>query len=689
MSASKMNAAPKAILQGIKDLGGSQLPVVPEQLPTHLPHLFLYTSEGPEIELVSGASALETFGQDLFDLRGKYTTHQTVYADVINKNANAMMIQRIKPDDANPEATLTLSVEVVEDQLKVWERDLQGDVVYDSSGDPKQDGDQTTPGYRLRWVVGQAGSSAPDEYGQRTSFEGTLTGEDAEAAPTTSMIYPIMDFKVSSFGEHGNLKGLRLSAPTTKSSIPTDEDAVEENKAFMYRIQMVKRDNPRSTARTVTTQRGDQFLDFTLKQDTVNGQGSFLAAEDILLDAYRNLNDSPKRYGNFNDLVVYYDNIETIGQQIFELEKANHPTWTGIEDADGAYLINILTGKDVENRPYHTLAVMGRADEGVEFTENSTHFAQGGSDGTMSYANFDASVRNICADYPYLDMAYWPQSAIWDSGFSEETKKTMASIMGKRKDIVVFGSTQDVMEDQYSALNDSSAALGLSNYFRMYPESELFGTPACRGFVVGRSGKLLNSQYKGLLPISLELAHMVSSFMGAGNGVWDYDGGFDEAPANQLTMFDVSSVAGTYQTEEAYAEDWNNGLIWPQTFNRKRLFFPQFQSVYTDDTSPVNSMINVLGLVEAEKVCYRTWQLLTGNAKLTPEQFLERSDMLIEDAMSEDRFDNRFRIVVKTYFTGFDESAGYSWSTDITMYQNNMRTVGSYTVISDRMSNFA
>lgn len=697
MSASKLNAAPKAILHGIKDEGGSALPVVPEQLPTHLPHVFLYTSEGPEIEMVAGANALTTFGSDVFELRSKFTTHQTVFANVFNKNANSMVIQRIKPTDANPEATLTLSVEVIKDTLKVWERDLNGNVVYDMNGEPQQDGTNTTVGHKLRWIVAPATDAPPYQYGERASYAGTLTGSyegddglgGTVTTTTESVVYPILDFKVSSFGAHGNLKGIRLSAPTTKSSNPADETTIEENKAFIYRIQMVKRTDERSSARTVTTLKGEQFLDFTLKADTVTATGTFLGIEDVLLDAYRDLNASPKQYGNFNDLVVYTDNIEQISKEIFELEQPNHPTWTNIDVEDGAYLINILTGKDVENRNYHTMEVIGRAQDGVEFTSESTHFAAGGSDGTMSYALFDEAVRDICLDYPYLDMAYWPQSALWDSGFSEATKKAMGSVMGKRKDIVVFGATQDVMEPQYTPLNDSSAAQGLGNAFRMFPESELFGTPACRGFICGQSGKLLNSQYKGLLPLNLELAEMVSRFMGAGNGVWRHDGGFDEAPANQLSMFDVSTVNGTYKTPGTYADDWDNGLVWAQTFNRKRLFFPQFQSVYTDSTSPVNSMINVLGLVEAEKVCYRSWQLLTGNGKLTPEQFLERSDSLLEDMLSENRFDNRFRIKVKTYFTGFDEAAGYSWSADITMYQNNMRTVGSYTVISNRMSNFA
>jgi hypothetical protein len=56
--------------------------------------------------------------------------------------------------------------------------------------------------------------------------------------------------------------------------------------------------------------------------------------------------------------------------------------------------------------------------------------------------------------------------------------------------------------------------------------------------------------------------------------------------------------------------------------------------------------------------------------------------------LTEGRFDDRVIVVPNTYFTDFDEALGYSWSCDITLYLNNMMTVGTFTIIADRRSNF-
>jgi hypothetical protein len=72
---------------------------------------------------------------------------------------------------------------------------------------------------------------------------------------------------------------------------------------------------------------------------------------------------------------------------------------------------------------------------------------------------------------------------------------------------------------------------------------------------------------------------------------------------------------------------------------------------------------------------------------LTRAQFIERSDELIEE-LTAGRFDDRVIIQPNTYFTDFDKALGYSWSCDISLFLNNMMTVGTYTIISKRRSDF-
>jgi len=280
----------------------------------------------------------------------------------------------------------------------------------------------------------------------------------------------------------------------------------------------------------------------------------------------------------------------------------------------------------------------------------------------------------------------YPQSVIYDTGFSLETKRKMLTPLGLRKDIAVVLGTQDVSQPQNTAEQESSTAIALRTEARLYPESEVYGTPVCRALVVGHSGHLVNSQYKSLLPLTIQLADMASRFMGAANGQWERDRGFDTAPYNQVSMF--KDVNCTYKRQRVYDRDWDSGLVWVQNFDRRSLFFPAFQTVYDDATSVLNSAINMFIVVEIEKVAERTWRQLTGTSKLSREQFIERSNSLIEDATTE-RFDDRVIVVPRTYFTNYDEALGYSWSCDIELYLNNMMTVGTFTVVSRRRSDFA
>ena len=105
--------------------------------------------------------------------------------------------------------------------------------------------------------------------------------------------------------------------------------------------------------------------------------------------------------------------------------------------------------------------------------------------------------------------------------------------------------------------------------------------------------------------------------------------------------------------------------------------------MYDDDTSILNSMFNMLIAVELEKVAEITWRQLTGISGLTENQFITRSNRLIEEAVK-GRFDNRVVIVPDTFVSEADSQRGFSWGCNIVMYGNNMKTVGSFTIVARR-----
>jgi hypothetical protein len=480
--------------------------------------------------------------------------------------------------------------------------------------------------------------------------------------------------------------GIRLSAPTTLSSQPVDDTTAMEQSAYLYRIQFVERPEDMVSPNVIETLFGERYVDFSYKEGVINPRTEKeLFVEDALLQAWNKpaSNGFPETVGPFNEMYVYHQYISDVLDMVHAEEL---PYGTVGETAEDKHIFNLFSGHDLNNVPYFTYQVEGPASDGILLSENSTHYAMGGSDGTMNFETFDALVANQCANYgelgiPFMDTAVYPQSVIYDSGFSLETKKKMLTVIGKRKDMYVVLSTQDVSTPQNSTSEESSLAIALRTAARLYPESEIYGTSVCRAIVIGHSGYLVNSRWKNLTPLTLEFAQKCARYMGSGTGIWNSKWSFDMPPLNQVSMF--RDVNNTFKPVNVRTRDWTNGLVWAQSYDRRSLFFPAFQTVYDDDSSILNSVMNMMIAVELEKVVERVWRDLTGITSLTNQQFIDRSNRLIEQR-TRGRFDSRVIIEAETFLTPNDDQRGYSWRCNIIMYGNNMKTVGSFTIISRR-----
>lgn len=809
---SNLKATPRAILRGIQDLSRRKLVVEAEQLPQHLPLIYLLTERGPTLPQVAiGDSFAQLYGSNSLDLRSKYATHATVLANTIMANGNSCMIQRIKPAGATT-ALLRLSLEMIPEELPVYERNADGSIKYDALGQPIQETNVSdelvfTIGQRLVWHVGvSAYTGAAKEFGKgvknATYRLSTYTPvgadplsslDDGDGGAIDSTLWPILDLEVVDFGDHGNRKGIRLAAPNADDLSPGDVATMNAIGAYLYRITCVERPEDSITPNIIETVSGEMFLDLALKDGVVNPlTGAQLSMTDVFLDAYEQLDDPSivPIYGPFGRMHLYRTNLEevletlieggievnsnfttTAGEKTWDTTAATYGRTTDIQFTNkpaNRPLLNIFTGIDQNGVPYWSFDVSKSVVyDGVAFGDNNVHYATGGDDGLVFDINgkpdflantsiLDEAVGNETANFgsleaKMLDDAKYPFSTLWDSGFSLATKRKMLTLVSKRKDVNVFLATQSVADytgvnlagtgtvvidhpeqldvgsvrltddtivtlatgdialtpagrylvnisgtgytltpfveqDQNNATDENNMAVALRTAAAVYPESEIYGTPVCRVVIVGRSGRLINSQYRRILPLTIDVADKVSKYMGAGTGRWASGQAFDESPNNQVSLFRDINI--TWQNEATYNRDWDNGLVWVQNFDRRRQFYPAYQTVYPDDTSVLNSAITMMACCELEKVSQRVWRELTGRSNLTRDQFIDRSNALIQEKVR-DRFDGRFVIQPETFFTEADNARGYSWGTKIHIYANNMVTVGSFTVVAHRMEDLA
>lgn len=669
------NAAPKPILTGIKDEAGRPLPVVREAVPQHLPLVYIQTQRGPvSPQLVGGKDMLDMYGSQSFEERSKYFSHQTLVSNICEGNGNLVMIKRVLAANA-ARASMVLSLEIVADDIPVYLRDTDGTVLRNTDGTKQTDPVATVDGFRLAWSVGPL-TDTNNLRGEVTTA-GTLAGRAGE----TSTKYPIFAF-AAGFGEYGNNVGIRLSFPGPNTALPADMDIVPSERAMIYRGQFVERADIYTLPTITPSALAEQAIEFALKPGVVNPKTDQDMDVSRLISEYQSIDPSTgaiPQYGPFESMYAYNANVNAILSLIMPKETA--ASGTALDDMA---MLNIMNALDYNGIDFYSYIMDASS---LSLNDSTTHYALGGDDGDVGETFLNELVIAECntnwenIDYPLVDSARYPFSILYDSGFSLDTKKAIISTMGYRRDISVAICTQDVLETDNTISEETSIMTALRAYARLIPESTLWGTPVARCTVLGQAGELLYSKYQNRVPVIMDLVHKRSKYMGAGNGKYKSQFAYDVSPANRIdTMVDVTLP---WKPDLVRNNDWETGLNWVQYADRSQLFFPAIQTIYDDDTSVLNSDVNMLIAVDVIKMSEEVWRRMTGNTTLTNAQFIDKCNAELS-ALVDGRYDGRVTVVPDTYFTAADEARGYSWTMDVAVYMNNMRTVGIINVITRR-----
>ena len=666
------NAAPRFITHGFNDQSGRALPVEPEEIPQHLPLFYFQSKRGPMTpQLGAGRALMDTYGAESFDPRSKFYSHQTMGLTICNGNANAVMAKRVVAANAR-RAGFVLFLDITKvPSIPVYQRNSDNSVVRDSSNVKQIDaGAAAVPGWELTWSV------------RPVTDMDNLAGE-VSTGVADAMSYPVFAFACG-YGEYGNNVGVRFSCPGPASADPVDSDIIINEGAMLYRAQFVERADSVSLPTAINSLNAETAIDFALKPGVVNSKTDQDLGAGRLLDEYQSIDPSTglvPTYGPFEDIHVYHDNVTAITEALMVDELAAFPG--SISDAA---TINIFSALDTMGDDYHAIRIDG---SGVSLNTDTTHYAVGGADGDVSEAVLDTLVATELTtnwenpEYPLQDTARYPFSVLYDTGFTIETKKKLIGTLGMRPDISVAVCTQDILEAPNTVAEETSVMTALRSHARLTPESTMYGTPVARCVVMGQVGKKSQSTYPRNVPVITDLIEKRSKYMGAGNGKYKREFAYDVAPANRITT--MTNVTHAHKPQQVRSNDWELGLNWAQYADRRQLFFPAIQTVYDNDTSVLNNDINMLIAVDVTKMAEEVWRQLTGNTTLTNAQFIDRANELMSELVA-DRYDNRVTIIPNTYFTAADEARGYSWTMDVAIYMNNMRTVGVFNIISRRSS---
>lgn len=666
------NGTPHAYHNGISDESGAT-PLPQElELPQHLPLLHCQLQRGRVKPYpLSGVQLNKMYGADSFNERKKWFSHQTQALMIANGNANVAMVKRVLGTGA-AKATLRLSLQTGEDVFKPYVRDSEGVVARDGDGTRQRNaaGADVT-GLLCTWLVTEVTANT---FGLATVTTGAAYGSEGESAN----IYPIMDLEIDSEGEYGNNTCARLWYPHAGVEVPGDLTTMATEETNIYRIQFAERATATSTPKIIQTMDDGKFVDFASVKGILSAANRAYEPTDVVQAYQRIIPGYVPEYGPAGRTHFYNNHFTTVTEIIQALEDIAHSVNTSTAER-----INIMDGIDPTGIDYYSFYM---DENGRSLNENTNLWFTGGADGTVSEAELDTQVRADLGDWenvdlPLVDHAQFPFSILYDTGFSLATKEAMLATLGMRDDISVTACTQDLALAENDIATERTMGSSLRTAARLTPESTVHGTETVRATITGQMGKLTSSLYGRRLPLVLDLLDKRSKYMGASNGAFKAKEAYDITPNNRVTT--MTEISHPYKSNPNRDIDWDNGVNYVQHSKMNEMFWPAYQTVYSDDTSIINSDINMLIAVDLKKKQRYLWTEFTGRSDLTRAQFIEKHDERFLELVF-GKYNGRVRIESNTFFTAADKNRNYSWSHAANMYGNGSKTVASLDVITRR-----
>ncbi len=735
---------PRLVYGGVTqaELGGATYEEVP--LPQHLPHCWFFAKFGTDKPVITPSAVFnDRYGADTLLPSKPFFNHATGMANIFLGQGRTILAERLIPPNAK-KAMLRVSLELIPTEIPVYERHPDGRFVYAVNATTGAYDRVATAAPPIKgWNVvlhktrtpfaaagpdagkfGMAGAGIDYRLGSvESNTDATHKLGMIGGVAQQSRIYALFDAEIATHGKYGDSIGLEIKALTADSSPSINMTTLTATKTFPYSLRtMVLGDNTLIPS-AVATLDGDDTIQLILKDNVVSPtEGTPLSFAQHFIRAYGDPNSINGKAGPFGRVHVYSKNITEILKLLINGDAAKGISgekdyadkyFAAGGDVDYArvenqHLLNILTGVDYKGIPAFAFDVSNSDDfGGIRFDEGNVIYADGGDDGLIldefghpdRKANLrllDELVREKAKNYGVLgpnmlNIARYPASAYYDSGFSVDTKIAMMTITAKRKDVVVITGLHRIADfkpafgneapewDYVGTLTESekrSIASNLYSNAQMIPESIIDGTGASRIVIVRGDSLPYDARIPYNTPFTFDVAYKASRYMGSSNGNWDGRYAFEDPTVKVLEY--VGQLDDTHDlTEPQAARFWEVGTCYPLYWNPSSLYWPYLRTVHAEPSSPLTSLEYVFGTCTAVKEAHKVFAILVGS-NLEEAQFVERSNQLITDRLnSAIRFASKFRITVDTKITAADKKRRYSWTTEITFASGDYKTVNN------------
>lgn len=677
------NASPMVYSLGTRDLSGQVVGTTTLDIPQHLPKFYIYAESGPigptYVDL--GKNSLTSmYGDETFNVDGKYYTHQTAFLQVVVAAGNNCVVHRLVAPDAKDVANICLYLDVLPTQVPVYQKNVDGSLKLDNSGNvlvEKDSGgnDLTIAGYKVCWV---ADHSVEDIGHYQTGLKVVRNGIQVDGA-TQSTQYPMYEVAFAYQGEKGAKTAIRMYPSLETDPVQFPAYYLNESKIYPFNFQLVELINKvTGKMQSVSNTTGAQTSRFSSKEGVIDLYNTGGIDFTAMIDS-QYIDTTGNRVNSIGDTYTYYGNLDVVLGMLYDAEKViSDPYRDSVINTteNNIHALNSLTFTSSNGSPYQAIKLVD-APNSIRFTKNTNIFLKGTTDGTITLNLLDAQVAEDMENYDnpaheYNDVILHPASIFYDSGFSLPTKRVLPKFISRRKDTFCVLSTLSHINQASLPSEQVSIGIALKTMLELYPESDYWGTPVARGMIMAGSGYIINSPYRQRVPTSYEVAYRSATYMGASDGKWRSGNMFDRAP-NSL-IIKLRDVESAWVPADSRSIMWSIGINFSLTYKVKTQFFPALQTVYENDTSVLNSYFVAMAVAYLNKVGHAAWREFSGTISFTNAQLEEEVNKFVNNAVK-DKFDGKFQIQPMAKVTEADNVRGYSWTLPIRLSANTMRTV--------------
>lgn len=700
-----VNASPQYVEYGTDDQSIKSLPPMEIVVPTHIPKFYDFFQKGitGKSQLVDSARMLSHYGSESFTSTSKFYNNNKMFMSALGSAGNgAFMIHRLMPSDVTSISNMTIYLDIIEDLIPVYKRNIDGSITTDVNGDPVEDTTGPITGYRVKLIKEVDVVPVGTRLGEKTSKTGTMV----DANSVTSTMYPIREVFGKYFGEAYNKVGMAISLPSISD---VNTDFIEATKTLPYEMYLYNKvDGVDTISKDLYGSVKNSFVFKPQVKDPVTSVS--LSINDAYNYWYNETSSVLSlRYPDLENIYIYDANLETVLNKLVAAEAnyintdittnddtvVNTSEWfdfvSSDDLADQTYLLNAFNCYSTSRVPYFGSVI----DESVvTLAENQTEimdaynvptYLGNGMDGTVSEANLESAMgveldKYLDENSEVMDSALNVENIMYDTGFSLDIKTKLINFISVRKNTFVMLSTrQNTDTTPNDLVTDRAIAINLKSRIGLAPESVRFGTPAARGMVIMGAGKIINGLDNNYYPLTYELGIKSAKMMGGAS--WKAANIFDKGEDNIIdSMYDITPG---FIPQGVKPSLWNLGVVWAQPYDLKRMHFPSLQTVYTNDTSVLNNYFAAIALTVISNVAGKTWRAFTGVTTLSPDELIDEVELYAAARLNV--FADMIKVVPKAIITDYDSQSGYSWTLQFRMGANVSRTVMQTYTIALRM----